>query len=79
MVRDYVIQWFIDRTEIINNLDGYLETNYVKEGIIDSFSFIEMISVFEDKFHISFTDEDFNDERLFTIAGLIEIIEGHIK
>lgn len=80
MVQEWVIKWFekkakISREDILRNLNaGYLE-----EAYIDSMGFIELIGEIEDHFGIQFSDEDFLDEKILTISGLISKIEGEIK
>ena len=77
MKREFILDWFsshstMSREEIEKNL----AVNYLEEGLIDSFAFLEMITTCEETFGISFSDDDFSDERIFSIDGLIHILEN---
>lgn len=80
MVQEWVIKWFekkakMSREDIVGNLNaGYLE-----EGYMDSMDFIELIGEVEDHFGIQFSDDDFMDEKILTISGLINKIESEMK
>lgn len=80
MVQEWVINWFEkkakkSRDEILENLNaGYLE-----EAYIDSMEFIELIGEVEDHFGIQFSDDDFLDEKILTISGLINKIESEMQ
>jgi acyl carrier protein len=50
----------IDSTIETSDLD--LHVNLLKEGIIDSFTFIQFVGELEDSFGISFKDDDVNSE-----------------
>ncbi|HSH01834.1 MAG TPA: acyl carrier protein [Anaerolineae bacterium] len=49
--------------------------NYFDAGLIDSFAVIELIEAIEQEFDIEFDEDDFQDRRFVTMAGLSEIIQ----
>ena len=46
----------------------------MEAGVIDSIGFLDLISACEEKLGIAFSDDDFSNDKIFTIAGLIDII-----
>lgn len=76
MIQEWVIEWFIKEAKVERQaLEKNLHTGYLEAGYIDSMEFIALISDVEEKFGIQFNDEDFMDEKILTIAGLIDRIE----
>ncbi len=49
--------------------------DYLKQGIIDSFSFVMLISDIDDEYDIAFANDDFLDPRFPTIDGLATMIK----
>lgn len=75
MRRDFVIEWFADNSTLSREeLERDLMINYLESGAIDSFGFLELITTCEEKFGITFSDDDFSDDKIFTVAGLIDIL-----
>ena len=77
MEKEFVIEWFIKNSiatkeELVKNQT----MNYLDKGYVDSFGFLELITECEEKFQITFCDEDFSDDAIFTISGLIERIKN---
>lgn len=54
------------------------QENYFDAGI-DSFSFITLVNIIEEKYNISFTNNEFQDRKFSTIHGLAEIIESRMN
>lgn len=75
MTQNYIIDWF-EKKGSIRKEDIAMEDNYIERGYIDSFGFLELIQNCEDHFKIKFCDSDFEDENIFTVIGLIKIIEN---
>ncbi|EBA14544.1 hypothetical protein RSK20926_01077 [Roseobacter sp. SK209-2-6] len=50
------------------------QDNFFDIGAIDSFGVIELIEAAEDAFDIRFSNDDFQDRRFSSIAGLAEIL-----
>jgi acyl carrier protein len=75
MKKDFIIGWFAENSTLSREeLEKDLTINYLESGVIDSFGFLDLISACEEKLGITFSDDDFSDDRIFTIAGLIDII-----
>lgn len=76
MIKEDIIAWFsqqsgVSEEEILQNANE----NYFDLGYIDSFAFIELLSLLEDKGY-TFSNEQFENRKFATIAGLIAILEG---
>lgn len=75
MKKDFIIGWFAENSTLSREeLEKDLTINYLESGVIDSFGFLDLISACEEKLGITFSDDDFSDDRIFTIVGLIDII-----
>ena len=74
--KEFIINWFFEKSMLSREeVEKGLEKNYFEQGLIDSFAFLELISQCEETFGMEFTDEDFSNEDIFTIKGLIDILE----
>lgn len=75
MNEEKIYDWFqkkgVDANTIIENRNA----NYLEAGLLDSLGFLELITMCEDTFEISFTDDDFLNDAIFSIAGLINIVK----
>lgn len=79
-ILNWLVEWFennsmIEATEIRKKITS----SYFEEGLIDSFIFIRLISDIEEKYHIEFNNEQFEDRSFSTVEGLAEIIERSIQ
>ena len=77
-VSKWIIEWFVNNTELTEH-DLSIEVDYIENGWIDSFQFLELISGIEDQFVLMFTDDDFADKKVLTIAGLADIVTRRMK
>ena len=76
MKKEFVIDWFSENSTMSRKeIENDTSINYLEQGLIDSFAFLELISTCEEKFKIEFSDDDFQNDDIFTIEGLIRIIE----
>lgn len=76
MEKDFVRDWFVQRGAVTQEeMDHAMDQNYLEQGWIDSFGFLELIETCEQKFKMTFSDDDFSDEKIFTVSGLIEILK----
>lgn len=80
MIKTWLNEWFIKNSQasendILNNSSG----NYFELQWIDSFLFISFISEVEEKFNISFSNDDFQNREFATIDGLTKIIQGKLN
>ena len=75
-ISEYLLNFFLKShpTETID-----FDENFYHQGLIDSFSIIELIESLESEFNIQFSQQDFMDEKFPTIRGLSEIIHDKIQ
>ncbi|EKD71472.1 MAG: hypothetical protein ACD_46C00181G0037 [uncultured bacterium] len=69
--KEWLISWFKKNMEISVDV---VHRDFFKEGWLDSFKTIELISEIEKTFKLSFSDSHFTDARFSTIDGLAEIL-----
>lgn len=74
---EWIIKWFVNNgkmseKEVIANINK----NYIDIGLVDSFGFLQLLSDIAEEFEMEFSDEDFSNEKFFTISGLSELLRG---
>jgi D-alanine--poly(phosphoribitol) ligase subunit 2 len=69
----WLLDWFRQRAPAIA-LSA--DDNYFNAGAIDSFGVIELIEDMEQTFAVRFSQDDFQDRRFSSIAGLSELLAG---
>ena len=74
MVYNFVINWFKEHSNIGEDVENHLDDNYLANGYVDSFGFLDLIASSEEKFNIKLSDEDFANDSIFTINGLVKIL-----
>lgn len=75
MNEDLIYDWFRQKGLTMDIIIENRKENYLEKGFVDSLGFLELITLCEEKFGISFTDEDFLDDAIFSIDGLINIVK----
>lgn len=75
MNEDLIYDWFRKKGFTTDVIFENKEANYLEKGFVDSLGFLELITLCEEKFGISFTDEDFLDDAIFSIDGLVNIVK----
>ncbi len=78
MVKDWLLEWF-EKNGRIKKEELNLADNYIDMEYIDSFGFISLLSECEEHFNISFSDNDFADEKILTIDGMIQDITNKLE
>ncbi|MGE5473223.1 MAG: AAC(3) family N-acetyltransferase [Ignavibacteriales bacterium] len=79
-IRTWIIEWFKEQTgETDNEIRSRTNENYFENCWMDSFTFISFITKVEEKFNISFDNDEFQDRSFATIEGLIKNIESKLK
>lgn len=74
-IREWLIDWFSKHSSLsVAELEAASANDYLKQGIIDSFSFVMLISDIDDEYDIAFSNDDFLDPRFPTIDGLATMI-----
>lgn len=75
-VKEWLIDWFAKHSSLdAEGIVAVSKDNYMEKGIIDSFSFVMLLSDVDDKYDISFTNEDFLNPDFMNIDGLAKLIE----
>ncbi len=76
MIRDFIIDWFVEHGTLSGEqIKESMDENYLEAGMIDSFGFLGLIGACEENFGITFQDDDFADDAIFTINGMIRLME----
>jgi acyl carrier protein len=79
-IRDWLIQWFKKNALLTEDeISSKIDENYFQRGWIDSFQFISFLTEIEGRFHIHFSNAEFQDRTFSTIEGLTEIIEKKVN
>lgn len=74
MIKDSIVNWFTNKGIAKEDILANINKNYLELGYIDSFGFLELISYCESEFKISFEKEDLENNQIFSIEGIIDII-----
>tara|TARA_B100000795_G_scaffold269977_1_gene261540 strand:- start:4126 stop:4374 length:249 start_codon:yes stop_codon:yes gene_type:complete len=64
--------WFKKKNKIIK-----ANTNFLREGIIDSFDIIDLVSFMEKEFDIKFEAEDYQNPDFTVLKNLVKIIKNY--
>ncbi len=79
-IREWLVDWFVENSDFTKDIiESMLDENYFNQQWIDSFSFINFISDMEEKFCVSFSNDEFQNRDFATINGLYKIIRGKIN
>ena len=73
-IKQWIVEWFESHGGG-SNVRSHTADNYFDKGWIDSFMFITFIADLEERFKITFSNEEFQDRSFATIDGLTAIIE----
>ena len=78
-VKEEACQWLCDWFSSRGKLKGDtaaepLHVDYFEAGLLTSLEVIEFVSEIEERFGVSFSEQDFHDPRFVTIAGLAELV-----
>ena len=71
----WIVAWFASRRKFTGDGAQLINTNYFEAGWLTSMEVVELVSEIEDKFGIQFAEEDFQDSRFATMAGLSHLVE----
>lgn len=75
-IKEWLINWFQQHSTLdAEGLKAVSSANYMEQGIIDSFSFVMLLSDIDDEYGISFSNDDFLNPEFMKIDGLAKIIE----
>ncbi|MBO6223818.1 MAG: hypothetical protein J6N56_08605 [Bacteroidales bacterium] len=74
--KEWLIDWFSRHSAMSAEvLEEKSKVNYMEEGFIDSFSFVQMLSDIDDEYDILFENEDFVNPLFTNIDGLAQMID----
>ncbi|MFZ0319354.1 MAG: acyl carrier protein [Candidatus Sulfotelmatobacter sp.] len=75
-VQDWLKDWFGRRSKRGHEGTGEFlpDVDYFAAGWLTSMEVVEFVTEIEQKFGIQFSDDDMQDQRFVTIAGLAELI-----
>jgi len=75
-IKDWLIDWFTKHSSLdAEGIKAALTANYMEEGMIDSFSFVMLISDIDEEYGVAFTNEDFLNPDFMNIEGLTKMID----
>jgi acyl carrier protein len=70
----WLCEWFASRRRFKGDASALLNLNYFEAGLLTSLEVIEFVSEIEDRFGVQFSEQDFQDPRFVTVAGVAELI-----
>ena len=76
-VCQWLCDWFLSRKKIKGDARQHIHVDYFEAALLTSLEVIEFVSEIEERFGVSFSEEDFHDPRFVTIAGLAELVAEH--
>ena len=72
-VKDFIVDYIQREYTIPDDID-VMGLNYVEEGYIDSMGLIQFITVIEDEFNITFTDEELAGEDVKVVGKMVDLV-----
>ena len=78
-IQEKIIQWFSNNSSIGDDATAHTKENYLEMGYIDSFGFLELISYCEEELGVSLSDDDFSNDEIFTIDGLVNVLDAKVN
>lgn len=77
---DWVLEWFEKNRDIASDeAKQHLDDNFFELGYIDSFGFIMLISAVQERFNITFDNDQFQDRSFATLKGFANALERMSK
>ncbi len=73
-IQTWIIDWFQSRAKTVKQASELLDVDYFEAGWLTSMEVVEFITETEQTFGMQFSDDDMQDPRFATIAGLTELI-----
>ena len=75
-IKEWLIDWFTKHSSLdAEGIKAVSTANYMEAGMIDSFSFVMLISDIDDEYGVAFTNEDFLNPDFMNIDGLAKMID----
>jgi acyl carrier protein len=73
-VQNWLQDWFRTRGKVAGQNNWQIDTDYFAAGWLTSMEVVEFVTEIESQFGMQFSDQDLQDPRFATIAGLAELI-----
>jgi len=73
-VQNWLKDWFRKRGKVKRHGDPPIDLDYFEGGWLTSMEVVEFVTEIEEQFNVQFSDQDMQDSRFVTIAGLAELI-----
>lgn len=74
-IKIWLEKWFSNNSsKSLDEVKEKSEENYFTEGFVDSFGFISLLSDIEEKYGVTFSNDDFLNRSFATINGLAKMI-----
>jgi acyl carrier protein len=74
-VQTWIIDWFESRAKTAKQAtESLLHVDYFEAGWLTSMEVVEFVTEIEQTFGMQFSDDDMQDPRFATIAGLTELV-----
>lgn len=77
-ISEYIIKALQKKHTIDSEID-IVTLNYVESGYVDSIGIIQFVVEIEDKFGISFTDDEISSPSFQVVGDLIKLVERKVK
>ena len=75
-IKDWLINWFSKHSSMdVEEIKAACTVNYMEQCMIDSFSFVMLLSDIDDEYGIAFTNDDFLNPDFMNIDGLAKLID----
>lgn len=76
MALEWLFGWFQDHDVSLKQLEELdKEDNFLQNGLIDSFGFLDLVASAEEEFSFTFSESDFADDRIFSLGGLASFLD----
>lgn len=77
-IKKYIIEYLQREYKIDDSVDiGKL--NYLSSGYVNSIDLIKFFSELEEKFNFEFSEDDYNNPKIFIVEELVRLINDKIK
>lgn len=74
-IKDFIIDYIQREYTIPDDVD-IMNLNYVEEGYIDSLGLIQFITVIEDEFGITFTDDELTSSDIKVVGKMAALVHA---
>lgn len=72
-VRDFIVEYIQREYTIPDDVD-IMNLNYMEEGYVDSLGLIQFVTMIEDEFGITFSDDDLASPDIKVVGKMAELV-----